>query len=426
MHIDRDLFMEQGFLIIENIVSRDQLVQLRFHCETALQAQQLIWAKEAGPDAPPGGYWEEADHPTMSIDRVVDRQTAPAIEFCLNETLLSVCQELMQAEPVPRVMQMMCSPTVDHGYTDWHRDFDSEKVAPLEGLAMDTQANGPGELQWNITLYDDDVLWVVPGSHLRADTDEEKRQILQDPRVPLPGARQVKLKAGAGVVYTNIILHWGSIYKARLRRIVHYVYRSFGGQLFPHYQFPAFQPDFFDKLAPSAAAAFEKYWRLFTEERDDIERLMRAILARDEPIFREVLAKLHPGRDGRMVALILLSKWVRHITTLSGVDARRLSVTEWADAAGVDRIEARTYAEVAHRFTAQEGQELGRRFKGLEEQLTTDREASWARLRERFKDLEPKPADFSSFEFRTRSTRHLYSEMPVNFGLDEFVASWNR
>jgi hypothetical protein len=32
-------------------------------------------------------------------------------------------------------------------------------------------------MHWNVALYDDEVLWVVPGSHLRPNTDEENRQL---------------------------------------------------------------------------------------------------------------------------------------------------------------------------------------------------------------------------------------------------------
>ena len=92
----------------------------------------------------------------------------------------------------------------------------------------------PGYVQWNIPLYDDDLLWVVPGSHRRPDNEEQRRQLLLDPRVELPGGVQVDLDAGDAVVYTNLIMHWGSFYSSRLRRTIHLGYRSFGGDIFPY------------------------------------------------------------------------------------------------------------------------------------------------------------------------------------------------
>jgi hypothetical protein len=333
------------------------------------------------------------------------------MDFCLGEATLGVCEQLMDGEATLQAVQMMCSPITFCGYGEWHRDMNSFRVAPLEGLAMDVQVNGHAYLQWNIPLYDDDVLWIVPGSHLRAATDVEKRQLLTDPRVPLPGALQVDLKAGDAVVYTNIMLHWGSHYTTKLRRTVHLSYRSFGGQLFPHAALPHWDFDFgfAERLSPTARAVMTHVRDLYAQERDDIESFMRAILARNEAAFRELLDKLHPGKEGKMVALILLSPWAKSIT----------SIVRGGPGDGP------FYADVADRFTEQEGQELEQRFAGLQTQLAADREAAHARLREEFRGLEPIPGDLSSFNFDRRSTSCFYSEMPAEFGLDQFVASWN-
>ena len=89
--------MQQGFLILRNLIPRDQIPELRWHYETALEAQKLLWAKEAGPDDPPGGHWETSALPTLNLDTVLESQTAPAMEFCLGVTTLGVSEQLMQA-----------------------------------------------------------------------------------------------------------------------------------------------------------------------------------------------------------------------------------------------------------------------------------------------------------------------------------------
>ena len=103
---------------------------------------------------------------------------------------------------------------------------------PLGGLQKDMLDNhAPGYIQWNISLYDDDVLWVIPGSHARANTAAENAQLEEDNRAPMPGAVQVKLRAGQGVCYTNMIFHWGSNYSSKLRRCIHLGMRAFGGPI---------------------------------------------------------------------------------------------------------------------------------------------------------------------------------------------------
>eukprot|EP01050_Picozoa_sp_SAG11_P024325 SAG11_NODE_5144_length_1651_cov_1.095361_3_plen_204_part_00 len=144
--------------------------------------------------------------------------------------------------------------------------------------------NRPGYLQWNIALYEDDVFWVLPGSHLvrallsrcrpshvrsrvllrgawcvwpcccsalavatflwqRPATDAEEADLAATAQLtsrhdgrppsktnsgPIGAAVPVHLRAGDGVVYLNCILHWGSDYSARVkRRTLHFGYRAF-------------------------------------------------------------------------------------------------------------------------------------------------------------------------------------------------------
>ena len=120
----------------------------------------------------------------------------------------------------------MCSPIRDYGPAAWHRDVHPVDMAPMHTLQMDMLENRPRYLQWNIPLYDDDVFWVVPGSHRRLNTDAENRQLLDNPRVPLTNSIPLELKAGDGVVYSNFLPHWGRNYSTKLRRTLH------GGILF--------------------------------------------------------------------------------------------------------------------------------------------------------------------------------------------------
>lgn len=66
-------------------------------------------------------------------------------------------------------MMVMCSPVRDRpGGTGWHRDVHPADMAPLDALTAEAMKNGPRYTQWNVPLYDDSVLWVLPGSHRRS------------------------------------------------------------------------------------------------------------------------------------------------------------------------------------------------------------------------------------------------------------------
>jgi len=57
--------------------------------------------------------------------------------------------------------------------------------APLRGMISNMEHHGPSYLQWNIALYDDNVLWIVPGSHRQTNTDQVNHQLAEDSSVPL-------------------------------------------------------------------------------------------------------------------------------------------------------------------------------------------------------------------------------------------------
>jgi hypothetical protein len=55
----------------------------------------------------------------------------------------------------------------------WHRDFYPQRCAPLDSYANDIRQSGPRYIQWNLALYDDEVLWVEPRSHTRKASPAE-------------------------------------------------------------------------------------------------------------------------------------------------------------------------------------------------------------------------------------------------------------
>lgn len=99
----------------------------------------------------------------------------------------------------------------------WHRDDISADATPEEELE---RLNKPGyHAQWNLALYDDASLVVIPGSHKRARTETERAA---DPYQPtLPDQLVVKLKAGEVAFYNNNILHRGVYDPTKERMTLH-------------------------------------------------------------------------------------------------------------------------------------------------------------------------------------------------------------
>ncbi|MBT4609668.1 MAG: hypothetical protein HOC05_06495 [Gemmatimonadetes bacterium] len=301
---------DSGFVIIRELIPVAELESVRASFEGLVDKQRKLWRGLAGPDDPSDGLWATGAQPRLgTFDGLVDdTDSARTIETILDKPL-QISQQIMQAPAVaPTQFMMMCSPQTDHGPAAWHRDIHPIDQAPIAALQQDLLANGPGYLQWNLALYDDRVLWVVPGSHARPNTDAENSALADDPRQPLPGGLQVELNAGDAVVYSNLILHWGSSYSPTLRRTVHFGFRSVGGEQFPYVlgQHRRGEPAPF--LSPSAQQAWAGHGKLYRQECDLIEKTLRAAINQDKPAFTEGIAALHPGEKMRIVTVILLSK----------------------------------------------------------------------------------------------------------------------
>ena len=147
----------------------------------------------------------------------------------------------------------------------------------------------------------------MPGSHVRPNTAAENRQLGAIPHTyahgqmpqsderhtPLPGGVPVDLKAGDGVVYANMLLHWGSNYGTRHRRIIHIGTRGFGGPR--HYAQSFWTEESWRYLAPEKQEEQKKLLARYDQERAAKASTLRAILDRDQASFSAGLTRLHPA-----------------------------------------------------------------------------------------------------------------------------------
>ena len=386
MQVDLHAFKEKGYLILHQVIPPEMLQGLRHSCEELVRRE---WPDGPSPGRPP-------QQPRIyGFEKHIDASTADIMELCLHDNILEPARQLLQIRDVGiAYMFLMCNPVRDYGPWFWHRDC-GPPDGPLQGMQQDFAANGAAHLQWNIALYDEDILWVVPGSHIRPNTAAENRQLAAVPHTyaynqqpqgtkrhePLPNSVPVHLKAGDGVVYANMILHWGSNYSAKLRRCIHLGYRGFGSQLFYHNGFGDHE-NITRYLSSEKRTMYARLLELYREENDLIETTLRAVIEGDESGFRQGLARLHPGPEGRFTCLILLGKIV-------------------------GRMQQDTEERYRPRFTSAEVQRLCQRFAPLDQALLADGE-----------DYLP------GFLIRGPVPYRLY-ELPTDFDVDIFVASWS-
>ena len=413
MQVNREQFVEQGYVVLREVIPPERLEQLRADFETLVDRQRRIWAQERGPDDPPGGAWETRPQPRLvSYESLIDEGTASTVDVWLQENTLGVSRQLLSVPEAASVagMMLMCSPVRDHGPAGWHRDVHPIDMAPMSGLQKDLVENGPKCVQWNIPLYDDDVLWVVPGSHRRLNTETEDQELLADARQPLTSGVPVKLNAGDGVVYVNYMLHWGSNYSTKIRRTIHGGY-----SIFPYY------PDmsFSQHLSAEARALFSQWDRRSAALQDWSEAALRAALNGDAGAYDSALGALQPGvgEDGKMVLSIYLCKAVLHMQVVKHHGSAAGTNGSLDPLAGITE-DYRSRALDSHAISINWGPQFADRF-------TVEAAAA---LHKRFATLDRKlQAEQEHFApgFQSSPMRYFFNQMPDDFTLEDFIASWN-
>jgi len=138
------------------------------------------------------------------------------IQTYFSDAVVEPTKELLQCSDDDLVMELfnlLVRPDRDFELR-WHRD-DIPPTASAEE-EMDRLKDPAWHAQWNLALYDDASLIVVPKSHLRARTETERNA---DPfEANIPDQLVVKMKAGDIVFYNNNIFHRGA-YKSEVERM---------------------------------------------------------------------------------------------------------------------------------------------------------------------------------------------------------------
>ncbi len=404
MKIDRNKFLEEGYVVLRNVIPADELEALRASYEILVERQKVIWAQEREPDEPPGGVWETSAQPRLLLHRspladLIDEETASAVEIWLHENTQGASSELLGvSDAAVTEMMLMCNPVRDRGPAHWHRDLYPPYGAPLQGYVDDIVESGPRYVQWNLCLYDDDVLWVIPGSHARLNTKQENELLRTNRYTPFPGGVQTHLNAGDGVAYILPILHWGSNYSTKMRRTIH------GGfSTFTQYE----NQNYMKYLSTSAQATFDRWIQCSNQMITHTESILRAAIEKDVTAYHANLEKLHPGRGekGKMLSTVYLTKIAKRVYECKRPNFENLPQETRASMIRSHPITLQWGLPLADRFSFKEARTLWERFKPVDARIQSD-------------------VENAAPGYENRPSRYHFNEMPTDFSVEDFTASW--
>ena len=404
MKVDRSQFLEEGYVVLRNVIPAGELEALRASYEILVERQKVIWAQERKPEDPPGGAWETSRQPRLLLHQnpladLIDEDTASAVEIWLHENTQGASSELLGvSDAAVTEMMLMCNPVRDRGPAHWHRDLYPPYGAPLQGYVDDIIESGPRYVQWNLCLYDDDVLWVIPGSHARLNTERENELLRTNRYIPFPSGVQTHLNAGDGVAYILPILHWGSNYSTRMRRTIH------GGfSTFTQYE----NQSYMKYLSTAAQATFNRWIQRSEQMVTHTESILRAAIGKDAAAYHAELEKLHPGRGekGKMLSTVYLSKIAKRVHDCKHPNFDKLPQEIRDSAIRSHPITLQWGLSFANRFSFEEARSLWDRFKPVDARIQSDVETA-------------------APGYENRPSRYHFNEMPTGFSVEDFTAGW--
>lgn len=223
-----DSLNRDGFVLIPSILNAAQIETLRnASAETIELARAGKWpsVRTLPKQFPP---WNIAPGANPAADGIwgVQFMMHPDLPHSLtfiknyfSNEVIDIVKELLQCEDDELVLELfnlLIRPDRDFELK-WHRD-DIPPTATAEE-EIERLREPAWHAQWNLALYDDESLIVVPGSHVRARTGVERNA---DPyEKGLPGEIKVRMKAGDVVFYNNNILHRGAYLSTVERMTLH-------------------------------------------------------------------------------------------------------------------------------------------------------------------------------------------------------------
>ncbi|PGG98400.1 hypothetical protein GX51_06813 [Blastomyces parvus] len=225
-----------GYVVIPNLLPPSQLTALRAAASHAsdlgrtgkwphirtVPKQFPPWPSTP-PPASEGGIWgvQHLMHPAMpGRDEFAKLYFSPRVLAIVEELVgvppASSANSGDRGEKEPLTMELLnllVAPTHVPFALRWHRDDipTPPTLSPEDELAALKLKSPPdrpqSHAQYNIPLYDDASLIVVPGSHRRARTQIERDADPYEDNIP--GQLVVKLAAGDAVFYDSNIWHRG-------------------------------------------------------------------------------------------------------------------------------------------------------------------------------------------------------------------------
>lgn len=200
--------------------------------------------------------------------------TEPIHHAFYHSKVMSIVEELLGPDLIVNNASILAANKGVKYDLGWHRDVIQIPQEEIDEEYIYSKDRFHNSCQINLPLYEEDALWIVPGSHNRVNTPAENAifggsKHYSPPSSEMPGAMPVRLKAGQAVFYNNNLIHRGYTAEVKVpRRTIHMGYHSASKPPTWHFYLlngELLTPEYLDTLSPTMRKMMGEYLECRTQ-----------------------------------------------------------------------------------------------------------------------------------------------------------------
>lgn len=201
-----DEYREDGYLITEDAVQPKMLEELT---EAALRVVDRIRSGEVVDDEDGIRTGGPGAEPAFVSGLMAPEFGEPVFAEYLGSEEVARCVRPLLGDELRLGWVHLCAIAGDY-LGGWHRDVGGQdRNAGYEEEMALLARHRKYLVKWHMALVDDPCLWIVPGSHRRFRTDEEKECLVNGGQGELPDGLRIDLKKGQTIFWNGNTIHRG-------------------------------------------------------------------------------------------------------------------------------------------------------------------------------------------------------------------------
>ena len=208
----KEQYEKQGFFIVDDAVApemMDPLLQATKRVKAKARSREVDLYTHRTPEGEPwairGLFAPEFGEPVFA-------------EYLMSDPVMDYVKPFLGKELRLGGVTIFTTPDEVDWSGGWHRDFGKNERDGTPEVELEILNRPMTSLKWHLALVDDPHLQLVPGSHKRYRTDEERECLHNTRHADLSTQKVIELKAGQTIFWSGNTIHRG-IYKTKPERL---------------------------------------------------------------------------------------------------------------------------------------------------------------------------------------------------------------